>query len=90
MTLEDVDFHLFVGCLLYKNSYEHNQWGVVNRPINISYNAQKGRTSVTGFDSNLLNWFSVIYLVFKAFSVRMHRVVHSNSFHVATFQDMSW
>ena len=41
MTLEDVDFHLFVGCLLYKNSYEHNQWGVVYRPINISYNAQK-------------------------------------------------
>ena len=42
MTLEDVDFHLFVSCLLFKNSYEHNQWGVVNRPINIlSYNAQK-------------------------------------------------
>ena len=46
----------------------------------------KGRTSVTGFDSNLLNWFSVIYLVFKAFSVRMHRVVHSNIFTLLHFK----
>ena len=40
---------------------------------------------------NISNWFwfkpiSVIYLVFKAFSVRMHRVVHSNIFTLLHFK----